>query len=393
MQQLRCSSLPVIERCAAAAQAPAIHLDTAGDPATLGTAVHEYAAAYAAGLRPVVAEIARRKGVNERELGFLTLAFRDLWNEVKDQLPNVQTERSLVYERDADVILTGTTDALSFAEDARQIRLCDWKSGRLDTDHDAQLKGYALLALELYSEAETAWIGTFRLRDRVIDGNTFTREEIGAWWVEFKAHLQRGAYTPGDHCGRCPRSHECPAKSGLMRQAVEAMGVADRFMASLPTVPAERATVLIPAVQQARMLKAAMESFIDLARADVEAHGGQLSDGANMLAITEENRKEVLPVRGWDVMREFLSQDEIVGCVSIANGLLESAVKKDAPRGQKGLKVKELYARLEAEGALEKRTIRKLEVKQVKEIANVADANPAPAPPSSDPTGEVAIVG
>src|SRR3990167_10944758 len=114
--------------------------------------------------------------------------------------------------REDDLVLTGHVDVL--AVDGKVASLGDWKSGRLDADHGAEVKGYATLVFSEYPEVEVVHSSVVWLRDQEIETYTVTREQSIAWVAALRRRVVEWdgrTFYPGAACTWCPRSHDCPA--------------------------------------------------------------------------------------------------------------------------------------------------------------------------------------
>lgn len=366
--RIRCSSLPLISACTAST----VEVDPmlgggANDAADLGTAVH--AALAIAISKPgefrrtaevcdLAADAARAHGVDSDEARQMAAWAWNAWLSVRQHFPVPETEAYLSFE-DRGLIMTGHADVLSTMEEG-EVRVLDFKSGRVDADPAEQIKGYCWLALQANSEAKGAYGASLRIRDQIIDGAYYTREELAGWWRNLlqRMHTERALYRPGRHCGQCPRGLTCPAKTLMLAESAKILGA--EYVAG--RTPEERGSLYDAAKMVAQQAEAAME----LLRAETEANGGALAIGdGRELRLTEQKRRTIDPEAGLPVLRKMLNETQIYAAMKIAKGACEDAVKASAGRGLGAAAARDLNQRLEAAGALNVTTYQKLEVKRI----------------------------
>lgn len=107
----------------------------------------------------------------------------------------------------------------------RQALLLDWKTGKRKPDND-QLMLFAGLAFSHYSALNAVQTGFVWLKDKKVDKQAFTREDVPRIWQHFLPRVERMklAYTkanfppkPSGLCKKyCPVSrHQCEFSGGL----------------------------------------------------------------------------------------------------------------------------------------------------------------------------------
>jgi hypothetical protein len=368
---IRCSSLPRLVACAAAAVPPGVRVEPPRGPADLGTAFHECMAAIVRGEEPDE-HVAERHNVDPEELANLFGWTRKLWyNRLAPLFPGPAVETGADYS-DGGLTLTGTADLGALVGD--EVRILDWKTGWLDADATEQLKGYAWLWLNSppARHVPRARVTKLGVRRQTADTTVWTRDELRAWWGWLKGHLaDRDTYRPGPHCGRCPRALECPGAERQLRSLALALQQPNESLCVL--TPQDLARTL----QLARYLGRKCQDFADDLKAHVEARGGRWGP----LAIGEQTRRTIDVARGWETLRDAIPEGDLLPLLRAGKGDVEDAVKKDAPRGKKGAAAKELFDRLDAAGAIVITTHTTLEVRTdgagAKAIDGGGDARPA----------------
>jgi len=340
---LRSSALPLFAACAASMDLSPeqIRIESSGEPARLGTAVHAAAAIMvrrgAEAARDACDEIAERHQVDRDDLGRLVWLASEAWAKVRDRFPAPVVESSIREARQG-VVLTGHPDIYSLS--GRALRILDWKSGRVVYDTREQLLGYALLVLSIITDEETAGLDTIEvctawLRDGRMTRIRFTVEEVIAWGrqLEDRAKLRPLPYSPGEHCLGCPRRADCPAKVAWVRQAVAEMGV------GTPTEALAKARAVAKAAEQA-----------------IEAIRGQaIAAGVEGLEVREEQRVTVRLAHAAvpQAVREVLGAE-----ATASGGDVRAALRKVL--GLTGEGIEEEMARLVEAGAVKVITSRKV---------------------------------
>lgn len=387
MLSLRCSSLPRVSLCPASARPPAVRIETSSEAADLGTAGHVCIANHVRGVHYDVAEVALSHGVDRDELKRIVGIAVAMWEKLKTHFPDPITEHSFeplvshwTYPDQAgDVVLTGTGDLVSLTDNASTIRLLDWKSGWGDSDHEAQVRGYALLALHEIPTADRVIASVMKLRHGVLETYEWTRAELETWWWEGllrRVMSKADVYRPSpEACGYCPLFAECPARPAMLAAALVLLDANDEQKKSITTTPDGVAYIL----ERARWVERAAKSAIDAVRAAVINAGGvlPLEDGRE-LRITSQVRTEIDYASGEGVLRAHCG-DELGKALSVRKGKsksdpdklgVEDIVRAKAPRGKKDAAVESLIYELDQAAALKLTTVQRLEVtKAPKEIA------------------------
>lgn len=359
--QIRCSSLPLVSACAAAVVKPETRIESSRDAADLGTAFHACMAAACRGEPFDVDAVAAEQNVEVDDLAPMVGWAVNLWRErLAAMFPDpIVEEWSTVTS--PEFSLTGTPDLIALADG--EIRGLDWKSGWGDTDASAQMRGYAFLALNRWTEAETVRFTILRVRDQRADTLVWTRKQIESWQEWLQDHLDDSdVYRPGEHCGRCPRALECPAHSRQI-SALANLAPAD----AIPwTTPKDLAS----GVQLARMAVKRLEEFQQAAKAHVEANGGEFGS----LYLDQRETRAIDYARGHERIIEAIGGHAFMQCVRVSKSEVEEAVKRDAPRGQKGKVVKALMDALESDGAISVTVSTQLKVRRENGDSNIGNA-------------------
>ncbi len=364
--RLRCSSLSLIEACPAAALPADPRIESASEAADLGSANHFWLARAVAGNKtPEFDALAKRFGIEDvAELERLCWWSWRAWEQVREHFPDPMTEVALEH---GDI--TGHVDVLSIQEDL--VSVLDFKTGRQDLDHSAQLKGYAYLALCHYPRPTRAYVCTLRIREQTVDGAYYSWDELREWADGLRASVTGPpVYRPGPHCTYCPRGATCPAKTELLRQAAESLGSIDRGSAYAmhDHMTANHGAALANLLGHVKLLEAACETARDLIRADVAALGGVVPTGdGRELVLREVATRKVSALEAWDLLAEELTEQTLLeSVVQLPKTKIEDAVRSWCERegAKTGLAIKKLMARLEAAGAMRTTYQTRLEVRR-----------------------------
>jgi hypothetical protein len=363
----RASSLPLAVTCPSALEPGAIRIESPNDHADLGTAVHwllSESIVSPPSDEDLITTAAMRFSVDKDELSRLFWWAWHQWREIRQWFPHPSTEQYMEYES-SGVKLTGHVDVMSVVVGG-EVRIADWKSGRLDSDYEQQIRAYCWLALQEYPRYDTAYGVTIRVRDRVTDGWRWTRDELQAWWDALVDRLTREdrPYNPGLHCAYCPRGATCPAKTALVQQAAECLLV-DNPMGTLPDDPAERAVIYGQVIDQITVLSRMCDQARAVIKSDVVAAGGRMPIGdGRVLVITSSNRTEIAATPQSLTLIETLVGDDLPQCVSVSKSELEKSVKATVARGQKQHVWNDAIERLTSLGVVSKSQIERLEVRR-----------------------------
>jgi hypothetical protein len=351
---IRCSSLPRIAACAAAADPPAVRVEPDRGPADLGSAFHEVMAKAITGHAIHVDDTAAEHNVDAAELHRLAGWGLRIWDRsLRHFFPDPVVEMGAGFS-EGGVLLTGTPDLVSYVDN--EIRILDWKTGWLDADASQQLKGYGFLKWqETLGQARTfdqVRLTKLGVRRQVADTLVWSDGELSGWWQWLKRHLaDRSANRPGHYCGRCPRALEC---DGHLQQ-IRALAIVSTDPCIVAESPADRLAV---GVLWARQVAKRCEQFLEAARAHVEAQGGAYGP----LVLRQGTTRSIDMTRAFPTLYEDPGLDRLLPLLKIGKDALEAEIKKDFPRGQKGAAVKALHERLEAAGAFVPTTRTSLEV-------------------------------
>lgn len=356
---LRCSSLPEAMICAGTVRgSDELLVEHVHEGGALGTAVHE-------ALRPVVEHgidrlgdldlggLAARHGVERDDLAPLVRYGIDAWKEIADAFgptPLTEVEVEAVV---AGVRITGHIDVLG--ESGPEIRIADWKSGRVDRSYRDQILGYLALALIADPEKQAATGIVVWLREREVERYYMTRDDLPAWEERIRTQIVEwnGVYRAGSHCLHCRRSHNCEALRELARRDVAIFSGGDDVQAQiidgLKDLPSVRLAELYRSAGRVEKLaKSFRESVKRLA---IQSGPIDTGDG-HVLAISESETRNLDTAKVWPILERHLTAEEMAQAVTVGLGRVEDIIAKKAGRGHGAAAKRALDAELREAGAV-----------------------------------------
>ncbi len=363
MISIRCSALPRIAQCPASANPPAVKIDPPSEAGVMGTATHEFCAGMVANKPLDVAALAVKHDVDPDELAKLCGLSRGAWRTLAEHFPHPTPEHSMTFiDADAGVTLTGTADVASV--NGVEVAILDWKSGWADREHSDQVRGYAWLVMQERPEIDTARTHVLNLRRGVVDHHVYTRAELAAWWeaLILDLKLTPDTYRPSpDACGFCPRSHECPARTVMLRHALQ---VIEKVGGGVDEPMVFGGVEMSQALEFAKAAESFAELVRSIVRTQVIASGGTMPiDDDYEFFMDLGQKREINFAAGEDVLVAYAGE-KWREAVTIGNGKIEKIVGEYAPKGQKGKMVKAMWAALDSADAIEVKPTSTLRVRK-----------------------------
>jgi hypothetical protein len=343
-----------------------VDVDWATEAADIGSAVHQLLAARIGGFEWDVDAVALEWNCDPDELSRLFGWSWRAWLSVAKHFPEPrQIERELTMATPGPVMLSGHVDLLCAL--GSEIRLLDWKTGRVDADHRQQIMGYCWLALQNYPDSESAYAMVLRVRDQSLDAHRYSRAELDRWYANLCRKMDTPhRFRPGRHCVGCPRGASCPAKTALISQAAQGLsGFSHDFLTQLPPPGPARGQVLAELLDRVKLIERVCEQAREMVRADVARQGGSMvSEDGRELRLVSSDRTRILYEEAWPLLARMLPTEIWNQVVEIKKGEVEKAVRQAAPYRQGGKAVAALLAELERLGAVTKTAVSRLEVRR-----------------------------
>lgn len=358
---IRGSAAPLAVLCPGSVRTTAVQIARTNAAAESGREFHERMTRIVRNLPVEVPE-------DDVEGRVLVAHGRACWDGLREAFPAIETEVALSGEL-SGVRVTGHLDGLSVDVERRRAQVLDWKSGRSDADHNAQLQVYAFLVFQAYPEVERISVTVVWVREREHETVHLARSEgVGAWAADFtrRVILWDGVYHPGAHCLHCPRSHECPAVVAEGRRDVAIFAEQPPEQADIEAgVNSLAPDALIALVRRARAVAKMAERVVDAARLRVGRDGEVVGSGSS-LVLAEQSSREVDVGKAWPVLQAHLTDAELAPMLKVSIGKAEDRVAKkaiEAPGAKRGAgkrAVEAFEAALDAAGAIDRTPTRVL---------------------------------
>lgn len=365
--QLRASGMPLAFTCPASMR-PELRVDPPNDAAAMGSCGHvalRRLAERGAVDWDSLPELAREYGdLDLEELRALCALGAKLWERVRESFPGSIGEADLKLELEG-AVLTGHMDLVSIAGDVA--RIGDWKLGRVDRNHEHQMRAYCALVLLTYPSLREATGTILWVRDQEIENYTVSRADAVAWAERVEREVVRwdGTYRPGGHCEHCPRSHECAAANARLRRDVAI--IADKDLVSrveneLLAMPPDEVVAL---VEKARTVEKLAARVCAAVKAHVLEHGDIVAENGRLTIETSEPRK-LDPLKAWPVLEDVgFADEDFAAVVKISVSKAEKVIATKAGRGKGAAAVRAFGDALAKAGAVSTETIEKLVQKRL----------------------------
>ncbi len=311
----------------------------------------------------------------------LFFAGKRVWDEYSPLFDSKVYVEAEAGETLGEVALAGHPDVLALTdEEEPRIIVLDWKTGSLMRDHRSQLVGYALLAQRVLPVDVRHWpvkVVTAWLQEGVVDVADITEAEA----EELYSNIQWAADNPDTYgpspeaCLYCPRSHECPARTALVRQVATDFGTYTHEGELIGPGDLGRLT------PRADMLKRVLDQFYAARKAAIAEHGSIPLDGDRELFFSSRTKATIsLTPKAESVLAEY-SVDP-AECTTVAKGKLMAAVGAAAHRGEKGKRKAQIMQELTEAGAVTESeyrvvSVRKTEQEELGLCQNSNDAHSA----------------
>lgn len=365
--EIRASRLPLAMVCPASMQSTSSYtLDTDGEAARLGTAVHEWLGQKIAtqdiGNDEIFETLAIKYNLKADDVRSLSIRAWKLWREIEQWFPSPIVEGSLSKDL-GPVRLTGHVDVMRYRPDTQTLFVNDHKTGWLDGDHSDQVKAYALMGLEQFPEAVTAHTCIMRVRDYSTDFDQYTRDQLAAWSERVVDRLisDRDKYHPGRHCSFCPRRLTCDAYRDWIRWAIEILTGSTVYDLKASTSP-DPQTITDVYDAKSNLDHCIKEAAAVLKALALSSNEGTLKKTDGMqLQLVDQIQTSILFRQAWPILQKIVDEDFYNDVFNIDKGNLQKLVKLGAGHGQKGKAVAALMEQLEAAGAITENKITRLE--------------------------------
>jgi hypothetical protein len=376
---IRASSVPLLLKCGQSIRGE-IAVKERAEAAIVGTIVHHLLADYVFpdGTDIAPEELCERHEVDSEEPLRLLAYGRQAWDTLKKKhpVPVVEKQLQITLEDGAGgeplpeaqrkagfsrapnlLTITGTADVLAMTQD--ECRVVDWKSGRVRSDHWAQLATYGLLGAHAMG-VQRATVTLVWLRYGEYETRHLDSEALAYHADQIRAAVASREFVIGEHCTYCPRRATCPAAIAETQHAIEVLTrkpeyvVADLAKAGALPELLRNCTWAAAAAKKARE---AVKRYV--------AEQGEVKQNGQVMYLKETYRRRVLPRAGWNILRDTLGED-LDRAVKVTLGEAQKIVAERSRRGDKGKAKARLMEALEDAGAVEREAYQVLSVKEDK---------------------------
>lgn len=369
--KLRASAMPTAFKCAGSVQPCALEAEEVNEAAENGTAAHkclEPLATKGAVEWENIDNVCDELDGNSEEVRMLCSKATKLWSKIRDTFPAALTEIAVSYELPelevAGLKLTGHIDVISIV--GNQVRILDWKTGRIDANYAHQMKAYLAMVILAYPELEggTATIAWVRSGD--VENYTMTRQDALRWVHDFEGRVVNwdGVYRTGDHCVHCRRFHECQAGNALARSYVAAIGDV-----GIDSVGSQVLTLdpnaCIELYHKARYVSQIADKALKAIKGRAEKQG-EIVGKESKLYIETEGRRELDPQKAWGVLDAHgFTEADFAACIKMPISKVEKRVAELAGKGAGAAAKRDIAQKLELVGAIEIKEVTKLEERRI----------------------------
>ena len=345
--KIRASSMPLFNLCPAAAHGKSdISINPYNEAGTEGTEVHRLCELMIEGDSGEW-----RSECNDDDIARMVWLAEKRTHEITGVTDYyAESKRTFTGEYLYDV--SGHID-LVFIRDGLSTIIIDYKTTRLlDKDYSMQMMTYLwLFAPHIPGSSQTYQYMTLFLRDDTkIVSREYTFEEIDEVVKPVFHRIVNGEndFCPGKHCDGeyCSRRFECPAYAQMVSQAANALEVVKE--AGLPVSDED----FVRLVVKAEHVRAALKMVDDAKKLRVEAAGGEMKADGYVLRLVDTGKDRVHLDKALPILRESLTDSEILEACSISKSALGTAIKAKAERGSKGKAFKEAVERLRESEAI-----------------------------------------
>jgi hypothetical protein len=355
------------------------------DASSIGKAIHAMAASYVeAGKFDMAGECERRDIPLTDDIGYLMSQACRTWDSLKGYFPSPRTERRVTSKTvlNDEYVVAATVDVVSPASGGAIF--VDWKSG-YKTGYKHQLFGTAYALWDHLGRPEDGIIVGIiaHLRQGYYRTKKYPAASLKEWEYDLSHNVLRSrVYRPGEHCVTCTRFHTCDARRELVSGSVGSLLLpnnvpatdehkltiqrAINILSSLTDLnkdSPEVAEAVHELIGRVGMVEKVCKDVRALLKDAVVRVGGIPLDADSILILRQIDRCEIEPAIGLKVLRQRLTDKEIIeGVMSLSLPRAQALLAAKQGRGAKG-KAKELLKKeLDEAGALTKWTEDRLSI-------------------------------
>ena len=301
-----------------------------------------------------IGELTARYAVSRQDVEILAAYARRVWfADLQQWLGGGETEVRLAAQGSL-LHVAGRVDRLKIVSETLG-RILDWKTGYIERSHEHAMRMYAWLMCQTYPKLETVSVWIVYVRLQFFEVVTYTRDELDRWFASFRQRLRDGAgvYSPGEHCGFCPRRLSCPGHREYMNSSLAVLDDApivwNEHADALATVGPE----LAARRSHVKYIEARCKEFNDALKAFVTKNGGSIPAGdGKVLRLVPTVRRHLRTDIALPILQDELSERGLNQAVTLKVGKALDAYADEDEKGNKAAAVRELTEVLEKSGAL-----------------------------------------
>ncbi|MCC7147153.1 MAG: PD-(D/E)XK nuclease family protein [Phycisphaeraceae bacterium] len=374
--KIRCSKLDALMSCPPSVlDTTAVRIDREEEAATIGKAVHAMAADLIERQAYNVMETAAMFGLDteqSEEAAALMLYLMRAWDELRRYFPTPRTECGVAAPLSADVELTGTVDLLSPLGETKAV-FCDWKTGRVDSNYQHQMAGYAYCLWTILGQPEDGLITgiVVFLRHHYYRVVKYTPAMLRSWHHDLTHNALAAAtkFRPGRVCPNCEIYASCQARKAEVTGVVDSVlgrttgdpkwtTFVDQATGLLANIDADNkhepavGDIITTLMTRARLAKEAADDVVALVRDTIRRVGPIDTGEFTTMELATVTMKTLDPVKSLPVLRRHLSDAEICGGMKLSLPQMQSAYAAKKGRGEKVAAKIQIESELDRAGAI-----------------------------------------
>lgn len=360
---IRSSSLPMFMSCSNATLNPhgLPRVETENEVAFSGTLVHGVCENLVkTGELTLPALKARLSEADYDRASMQVSNFLKVWNEAKHYMMNPETEYGFSVEL-SHAVITGHID-LHHTDPLRAFIL-DYKTGRQHEEHYHQMAAYAYGVWDKVGRPAnyTVYVSVIYLEDNAVHPYEFTASDLVAWEQEIAVQVMQPRYTVGRKCAFCTLQDGCPAYRMYATNAIRSLVQLHESEYSDPPAwadldPEQRGEI----IDRMYVVDKALDRVRLSLRNHVKSKGAvDIGDGKEYALVEQEERQINLP-KALKILENRIGSGQIVSNARLALDTVLAAYAGKAAKGRKTQAKKELFAELDAAGAIVRSTTTKM---------------------------------
>jgi CRISPR/Cas system-associated exonuclease Cas4 (RecB family) len=348
---IRSSALPMFMACNPAVLNPdrLASIETENETSLLGNLVHDVCENLVATGEITLAPLKQRLSEADFDrASVLTSNFLAVWREAKKVMLNPVLEAAFSVDL-GGAIITGHID--NYHLDPLRAFILDYKTGRQHEDHYHQMAAYAFGVWDTAGRPEnfTIYVTVVYLEDNTVKPYEFTPSLLLAWAEEINEQVKNSRYTVGRKCAFCTLQDTCPAWSVYGRNARQMLLAADKQLPAWDNLTPEDRGDIVDALY---VLDKAKDRVRLNLRNNVQSKGPMDLGHGKEYVLLEQEEKQLNLAKALPILEKRIGKGNVS---SLSKMPLDSALAAYAGKAAKGKKTvarNELFAELDAAGAI-----------------------------------------